>query len=350
MNPKWVVTTATERVALDESRNGEVTFTVTNQSNRNARAVFDIRAGDGVDESWFTIDDPQRPIRPAASVPYLVKIHAGAHVPPGTYEIAGRVYPPDTAPEESFVLSRRVLVEVPAPPAPPAKKFPWWILVAAALLVLVIGIVTWLVWPSGAEPAPPPEPTPSVSAAPAAFVTVPKLIGLTPKDAVAALEKAGFMAGTVQYRADAAGVGHVARQSLPVNTQAAQGSRINLEVTAVPGKPVISSPNNGSSVKPNTMPTVVWTQTNSWVSKWMVTVLAEWCVRLPLGNEQCQPAHVGASQVVTAREHKSPLPKLQYAANPQGWRHNGWIIVQVQPLDDFGNLSEHASIRVYLEH
>ncbi|WP_117212431.1 PASTA domain-containing protein [Allorhizocola rhizosphaerae] len=345
---KWVVTTATERVTLDSSRSGEVTFTVTNQSNRNARAVFDIRTGEGVDESWFAIDDPQRPIRPAASVPYLVRINVPAGVAPGSYEIAARVCPPDTPPEESFVLSRRVMIEVPAPPAPPKKKFPWWIVVAAALLALVIGVVTWLVWPGGSpEPTPTPTPGPTTSAAPVEYAVVPKVVGLSPKDAVVALEKEGFTAGTVRYRWDRAANGTVAKQWMPWSIQAPKGTQIDLEVNAPATKPVISVPANGATIPANTMPQLTWTQTDSWVRRWTVFVLPESCTKVS-GKDSCA-ANLSTAYVVEAKQHTLQLPKLDYTPVNNVW-HNGWVQVQIQGMDDFGGLHEIGVVRFYLEH
>lgn len=352
MSTKWVVTTATERVSLDENRGGEVTFTVTNQSSRTARAVFDIRTGDGVDDSWFTIDDPQRPIRPAASVPYLVKIQVGQDVPPGSYEIAGRVCPPDTAPEESFVLSRRVLVEVPPPPAPQKKKFPWWIVAAAALLVLVIGVVTWLVWPSGEpEPQPEPSPTPVISASPepVAYVDVPNTRGKSLVEAKAALEKAKLTLGSVQYFFGGSGIGQVQHQSVPPATLAPEATEVDVIVYAPVAVPLISSPANNSSIKPNAMPTVIWTQPNPWVGRWLVTVKLEHCLKAaPV--DQCRLEDVGRPRLVSERNHQPQRPPMNFVYDKDGWRYSGWIEVHIQPVDDLGTAGRAGIVRVYLEH
>ncbi|MBB5872961.1 hypothetical protein F4553_006395 [Allocatelliglobosispora scoriae] len=353
MTAKWVVTTATERVAMDQSRTAEVTFTVTNQSLRNARAVFDIRTGEGVDESWFTIDDPQRPIKPAASVPYLVSVKVPPTAPPGSYEFEARVYPPDSAPEENFVLSRRVLLEVPAPPAPVKKPFPWWMVIAAALLVLVIGVITWVVWPSSAEPevAPSASPSPSVSAsaAPVVFAAVPKLAGLSLADAKAALVKAGFVVGAVQYNWDnGRGPGSVVRQSLPAGLFAGKGSIVDLGIGAAASKPVVSAPANNSSVPPGRMPNVVWTQPDSWPARWLVSVQIERCTRNILG-ETCGPIQLVPGQVVTAREVTPAMPVLNYNV-VNNTRDSGWVIVNVQVLDDYGTATEAGTVRFYLEH
>ncbi len=355
MTNPWVVTTATERLTLDQSRSAEITFTVTNKSARIARTAFDIRTGDGVDTSWFTIDDPQRAIRPAASVPFLVRLAVPAQVAPGSYEFEARVCPPDAAPEESFVLSPRVLIEVPAPPAPPKRKWPWWLLaIAAGLLALVIGVITWLVWPSDATPQaePTPSATPSPSAAPIEYVAAPKVLGLGLADAIAALQKAGLDSGVTRHRFDApAGSGQVARQSIPVGALAPKGSRVDLEVNMPPSKPVITAPAVGSNVLPNSMPVLTWTQAQTGVSRWLVTVLPEKCVKPPAGVEVCAAAPLTPGQVVTAKQHRSPQVALTYVDTAKaGWRHNGWLHISVQPIDDAGNAGEGAAVRVYLEH
>ncbi|MFD0592175.1 hypothetical protein ACFQZ4_06070 [Catellatospora coxensis] len=106
-----------------------------------------------------------------------MKINIPQSAPAGRYEFQARLTPPLTlgaqrdaelsdAPEETSVLSRRVAVVVPAPPAPEKKPFPWWIVVAAALAVLVISVITWVVWPEGEQPAATPQPTASATPPP----------------------------------------------------------------------------------------------------------------------------------------------------------------------------------------
>jgi len=353
MNTKFVVTTATERVKLDDTRSAEVAFTVTNQGERVARAVFDIRTGNGVETAWFTIDDPQRSIRPGASVPYPVRIAVPAQVSPGSYEFEARVCPPDAAPEENFVLSRRVLIEVPAPPAPPKRKWPWWLLaIAAAVLAAVIGVVTWLVWP--ADTPPPtiePTPTPAVSAAPAEYLPVPKVIGMPLADAVTSLQKAGFVVGATRYRFEGGTVGTVNRQGLPPGAQAPKGSRVDLEVPIPVTKATILSPATGSNVTPNTMPLVTWSAAHVSVTRWLVTVSPERCTKTATGTETCAVGPAASAQVVTEREHRSPQPAMSYVDTAKlGWRNNGWMLIYVQPVDDMGSPGEPNSIRVYLEH
>ena len=353
MSTKFVVTTATERVTLDNTRNAEITFTVTNQAQRSARALFDIRTGTGVETTWFAIDDPQRLIRPAASVPYMVRIAVPPQVAPGSYDFEARVCPADAAPEENFVLSRRVLIEVPAPPAQAKRRWPWWLIaIAAALLAVVIGVITWLVWPSAETPqALPPSPTPSTSAAPVEYAAVPRVIGFPLPDAVTSLQKAGFTLGTTHYRFDVGSAGLVTRQGLPAGTEAVKGSRVDLEIHSPASKANILSPKTGSNVIPNSMPLVTWAQAQAGVTRWLVIVQPERCTKTAVGTETCSGGATPPGQIVTTREHRSPLPVMTYVDTAKaGWRHNGFITIWVYPLDDVGNPGEANSIRLYLEH
>src|SRR5512139_2138656 len=145
MSTEWVVTTAAERVTLNEQRQGELTFTVTNPTSRADRAVFDVVPGDGADAAWFQVDEPQRAVRGTASVSYLVRAAIPAQTPPGEFAVQGRVYSADSAPEESSVLSSRVLLAVKGAEKPVKKRWPWWIWVVAALVAVVLIVTITLV-------------------------------------------------------------------------------------------------------------------------------------------------------------------------------------------------------------
>jgi PASTA domain len=351
---KWVVTTASEQVALDETtRGGEATFMVTNQSPKPARAMFDIKTGNGVDESWFSIEDPQRPIRPAASVPYLVRIQVPQQVPPGKYEFEARVYPPDSAPEENFVLSRRVLLEVPKPPAPQKKPFPWWIVVAAALLVLVIGVVTWLVWPSGGTPTalPSASPSPQVSAAPVELVATPKLTGATIDAARKALTDAGLTLGHVIYM-NSPSAANIVLQSVPQGLKVPKGSGVDVYLSMTFSRPVITAPGPSTSQPPGRWPTITWTQAEPYVKRWQVNIQSDRCTRSTAGGvEQCGFVGIDA-YLVTAKELTGAMPQLSYAIPATGSRDTGWINVIIYPVDDTGTVgvNQSTSVKFYLDH
>jgi hypothetical protein len=124
MGVDWVVASVSERLMIDDRRQTEVTFMVTNAGLRSNRAVFDVIPGDGADKSWFHVEDPQRMVRPAASVAYLVGIAVPDGTQPGSYSLQGMVYSADSAPEESAATSTRVNFEVGPSTRPTATPRP----------------------------------------------------------------------------------------------------------------------------------------------------------------------------------------------------------------------------------
>ena len=156
MTTSWVVTTGTERVALNAQRQGEITFTVTNTTDAADRAVFEPVPGEGVDRAALTVENPDRTIPGRGSAAFLVRIAIPQQAAAGRFELYGQAYSAHLAPEETVGRSGRVVFEVPAAPEP--KKRPWWLLAVAALVVIVLAVVGWLVFGRGG-----PAPTPSAS-------------------------------------------------------------------------------------------------------------------------------------------------------------------------------------------
>jgi hypothetical protein len=161
MTTSWVVTTSSEQVALNAQRQGEVTFTVTNTTDAADRAVFEPVPGDGVDRSALTVENPDRMIPGRGSAAFLVRIAIPQQAAPGRFELYGQAYSAHLAPEETVGRSGRVVFDVA--PAPEPKKRPWWLLAVAALVVIVLAVVGWLVFGHG---GPAPTPTASHSTAP----------------------------------------------------------------------------------------------------------------------------------------------------------------------------------------
>jgi hypothetical protein len=51
MNTNWVITTAADRIVLDDQRAGELTFTVSNPTPYPDRTVFEVVPDEGADRS-----------------------------------------------------------------------------------------------------------------------------------------------------------------------------------------------------------------------------------------------------------------------------------------------------------
>jgi hypothetical protein len=172
MGTEWAVVATADRLTLDAHNTGGMTFTVSNPGTVTDTVVFDILPGEGSLRSWFIVKEPQRTVNANEAVSYRVTISVPPGTPAGRYDMKAMAYSASAAPEESSRTSGRVSFEVGVVQAAATKRWP--ILMAASVLVLlVIGVVGFLVWPSdksGAEPTAGPGATPSTLPSP--FVIV----------------------------------------------------------------------------------------------------------------------------------------------------------------------------------
>jgi hypothetical protein len=344
MSTTWVVTTATDRVILDEHGQGETTFTVTNPGSGADRVVFEPVPGRGANLAWFSVEDPQRRVAPAASASFLLRTQVPTGTGPGRYEVQGRVYSADSAPEESSVLSGRLVFEVPEPAtATPKRAVPWWVYAAAAALVVVVGIVVTLIATLGGDDKPAAAPAPAaVSPTPSpvsqtqntgtpAAAKVPKLANLTEAGALDALKQAGLTAGKIMHKYNQYNPDRVTDQTAAEGTTLAAGSAVGFTVTVS-----LSAPKSitGPSIK--TGQPVEWTQAEPWVTQWRVGASAQLCLSTgALGSCDWAPIIV---QTVTTPSYVLPLRVPVKGLKIVGVSaefdtHSQW---GVAALDDFG--------------
>ena len=363
MATAWVVTSAADRVTLDDAARGEITFTVTNPGTHPDRAVFEVVPGEGADRSWFTVDEPQRRVAGNGSVSYLVHVALPPGTPPGSYVVQGRVYSADSAPEEDSVLSGRLAVEKKAAPVPVAKRRPWWLLAVAGLVAVVLGVVGWLVFGTGGGK---PAPAPTTE-----LVAVPDLTNWTLGQATTNLGVAGLKVGTVRHKQDPA-PDKILFQSVPPGSKAPKGSAVDLVVTVNLSPPTLLAPSNGSDVPktafaapitpvptqssgvvngskaiPTTEGVFRWSQTEKYPTRWRVTVQQVVCFVFGAGTQSgCD----FINPVIIDVDAMSVTPQLSYVPplvkGRDGFYDQGYTTWDVVTLDDFGNPGR-ASQRFY---
>jgi len=383
MPTKWVVTTPVDRIELDETQQGQTTFTVTNPTNRVDRVYFDVVVGDGADEAWFTIDEPQRRVPANGSVSYLIKTNIPATAKPGNYSVQGRAYSADSAPEEDSVLSSRLAVEVKAKAAPVVKKkFPWWIVVVAGLVVIVLVVVGILVFGGGGG---------TTATPPAEQVTVPDLAKQSEGQARTNLSAFGLSVGTIRHKFDDKSPDQVIYQSVAGGGKADKGSPVDLVITSALAQPTITAPANNATVPlsavsahvqpvpanpaptptgsaaPTTKPTatasastppatpdlVTWTDSDAFVTHWQVTLTQQLCVTNLVITRTPSCFAVELSATTVDKPSFSPiLPGPANFANPYAIAAGTTATygVVVAAVDDFGTAGQNSPVITFQVH
>ncbi|MDM4722255.1 hypothetical protein QTQ03_22680 [Micromonospora sp. WMMA1363] len=139
MSIDWKVRAVNDRFVLDAHNTGKLTFTVSNTSMEEQRAIFDVEPGENAKRAWFTVENPNRPISGQGSATFLVDLAVPPGTPTGRYEMKGLAYSAQLAPEETSQSSQRVTFDVKR--VPRTMPVPWWMIAAGAVLILITGAV-----------------------------------------------------------------------------------------------------------------------------------------------------------------------------------------------------------------
>jgi hypothetical protein len=158
-NP-FSITAAADSVPLDAQGRGSTTFTVSNISGQLRRGRARLVPSDPGQASWLSLDgEAERNFAADGTQQYTVRVSSPPGAPVGRYTFGLDVVSVEN-PDEEWSQGPKVAFEV-APSQPPKKPFPWWIVVAVAVL-LVAAVIGWLVWrnrePKVDEPKVPDEP------------------------------------------------------------------------------------------------------------------------------------------------------------------------------------------------
>jgi beta-lactam-binding protein with PASTA domain len=214
------ITSSPEKeVSLNPNGTGQVTFTVTNVTGAPVKARGVLGPEKSPALQWLNlVGEPERIIQPNMSDTFIVQ----AKVPPGTKpgDYSFRLDAISVArPDEDSTQGPSVGIPITFE-APPPKPFPWWILIAAAVGIAIIGYVALKLIP-GNDVAVPDLTQKNVSAA-EALLTAQHL-------------KLGHVDNVV---ADGPKVNLILKQSLAPGSKAAPGSSVDVQVGAPKDSPV----------------------------------------------------------------------------------------------------------------
>jgi serine/threonine-protein kinase len=138
------VTAAGGAVKLDDSGEAKASFTVTNASSRAVTGELLAKPREPAKPEWFSIaGESIRDFTPNAAEGVVVKLDVPPGSPPGSYAFRLDAVN-ESDPDEDYTEGPFVSFDVAAS-SPPKKKFPWWILiVAGAVMLILIGVIVWL--------------------------------------------------------------------------------------------------------------------------------------------------------------------------------------------------------------
>ena len=142
-------------VKLDSSGRAKVQYTVKNVSGirRDGRAVLlSLPSAPGVvEKNWVKVEGPtDKPFDPGQSQTYIVTIAVPPKSPPGSYSF--RLQTVLVAKTDEGDSSTPLTFNVAGAGSPTAKPFPWWIVAAALVVLLVLGVVLYRVLQAKPKP------------------------------------------------------------------------------------------------------------------------------------------------------------------------------------------------------
>jgi hypothetical protein len=178
MSNSFTITTPTNSILLDSNRRSQATFTVSNISGRATRGRARLVPQNTISTPWLALSGaPERDFPIASTLQYSVAVTVPPTAPPGSYIFRLDMVGVEN-PDEDLSQGPGVTFEVSAAPVP---KFPWWIIIAAGVtLLVVIAVIVALTLNRKA--------------------TVPDVSGITQAAAERQLQTAGFKLGDATHQ------------------------------------------------------------------------------------------------------------------------------------------------------
>jgi hypothetical protein len=144
----FAITAASNTVLLGQNRAAETTFTVANTSGRAVRGRAKLGPDDLVQKTWLQLaGDVEREFPIAGAQQYVVKINVPPDAPAGNYNLRLDMVGTEN-PDADYTEGPSVAFQVPQGVV--KRKFPWWI-VAAVAVILILAVTTGLVFKGQAD-------------------------------------------------------------------------------------------------------------------------------------------------------------------------------------------------------
>jgi hypothetical protein len=207
--PSFTITTASNNVTLDASGSAQVSFTVTNTTPQPIKGRLLAEAEGSAQSAWLSIvGDPAREFPASGAEQVSVQLAVPPASPSGSYAFRLDAVA-EANPDEDFTKGPSVAFQIAPQPVVKKKKFPWWIVIVAVIVLAGIGVIAWLLTKSS-------SPT---------TVTVPNVVCLSPANAQTALSGAGLVMAPQGLTA-----GVVTSESPPANTKTPRGATVTITV------------------------------------------------------------------------------------------------------------------------
>jgi hypothetical protein len=214
MSRIFAISAVSDRVPTGGDGRGEITFTVTNSSARPLRGQLRVRPLGSTQREWLNIaGECERTFSPNATQQVVVKVNVPLGVPAGKYQFRLDTFSLIN-PDDDFTEGPTVDLEVKATEAP-KKAFPWLLVAAAAGALILIGALTWLLWPKGVE--------------------IPDVVGLDVVEATKKFEDLNFKVEVTRQLNASVAVNRVFAQDPEGKSTAKAGATIMLLVAAQKG-------------------------------------------------------------------------------------------------------------------
>ena len=137
----FTITAPSSTITLDDQGQAEIAFTVVNATARRIRGRGVAVPQDASQKGWFTLaGETERDFQPGGTHQFAVRVAVPPGSKPGSYTFRLDAYSVQN-PDEDHSQGPSVAFSVSAPEV---KRFPWWMVAAAALVLVVGGVVAYV--------------------------------------------------------------------------------------------------------------------------------------------------------------------------------------------------------------